>query len=234
MTASHLGCPLLCAVSGGLSYAPAVTGTLIGYARCSTDEQGLTAQRVCLLGLGVPEDRICLDRGLTGTNRDRPGLAQALATVRAGDTLVVPKTGPARSLDARRPSHRRLPRRPRSQTVAERGALRPGGPDGKDVFSILVTFAECEVDLLRMLPARAWQVARANGHLKGEQPKLSARQQAHLVRQHKTEEHTRSPSSPSRSRSAGVGDGRNVDQWRRLKVDPLQGSGSLSQTGRSG
>lgn len=41
-----------------------------------------------LLCLDVPEDRIYLDHGLTGTNRDRPGLA--LAAVRAGDTLVVP------------------------------------------------------------------------------------------------------------------------------------------------
>ncbi|MGL1418854.1 recombinase family protein, partial [Vibrio parahaemolyticus] len=31
------------------------------------------------------------DHGLTGTSRDRPGLAQALAAVRAGDTLVAPK-----------------------------------------------------------------------------------------------------------------------------------------------
>ena len=31
-----------------------------------------------------------MDRGLTGTTRDRPGLDQALAAVRAGDTLVVP------------------------------------------------------------------------------------------------------------------------------------------------
>ena len=41
--------------------------------------------------LGVPEDRIYLDQGLTGTNRARPGLDQALAAVRTGDTLVVPK-----------------------------------------------------------------------------------------------------------------------------------------------
>lgn len=51
----------------------------------------LTAQREILLSLNVPEDRIYLDHGLTGTNRDRPGLARALAAVRAGDTLVVPK-----------------------------------------------------------------------------------------------------------------------------------------------
>lgn len=66
-------------------------GELIGYARCSTVEQDLTAQRETLTALGVPDDRIYLDKGLTGTSRARPGLDQALAAVRAGDTLVVPK-----------------------------------------------------------------------------------------------------------------------------------------------
>ncbi|MCP2080094.1 UNVERIFIED_ORG: hypothetical protein J2W74_001280 [Methylorubrum zatmanii] len=36
-------------------------------------------------------DRIYTDRGMTGTNRARPGLDQALAAVRSSDTLVVPK-----------------------------------------------------------------------------------------------------------------------------------------------
>jgi len=49
-------------------------GILIGYARCSTDEQDLTAQRGILLELGVAEDRIYLDHGRTGTRRARPGL----------------------------------------------------------------------------------------------------------------------------------------------------------------
>jgi len=66
-------------------------GTLIGYARCSTDRQDLTAQRQQLAQLGVTPDRIYLDHGLTGRNRDRPGLAQALAAVRDGDTLVCTK-----------------------------------------------------------------------------------------------------------------------------------------------
>ena len=60
-----------------------MTGTLIGYARCSTDKQDLTAQRHALAELGVSADRIYTDHGLTGTSRDRPGLAQALAAVRA-------------------------------------------------------------------------------------------------------------------------------------------------------
>jgi hypothetical protein len=68
-----------------------MTETLIGYARCSTDTQDLTAQRDRLRELGVAEDRSYLDHGLTGTNRKRPGLDQALAAGRGGDTFVVPK-----------------------------------------------------------------------------------------------------------------------------------------------
>src|SRR3984957_14989918 len=67
-------------------------GQLVGYARCSTDKQDPTAQRPPpLAALGVTDDRIYLDFGLTGTNRKRPGLDQALAAVRSGDTLIVPK-----------------------------------------------------------------------------------------------------------------------------------------------
>ncbi len=68
-----------------------MTATLIGYARCSTDKQDLTAQRQALAELGVAPNRIYMDKGLTGTNRARPGLDQAMAAVRKGDTLVVPK-----------------------------------------------------------------------------------------------------------------------------------------------
>src|SRR6476659_8191928 len=75
----------------------------VGYARCSTDDQDVTAQRNALEALGVASDRIYVDHGLTGTNRDRPGLRQALAACRPGDTLVVTKLDRlARSLpDAR-------------------------------------------------------------------------------------------------------------------------------------
>ena len=61
-----------------------MTATRIGYARCSTDEQDLAAQRSAPFDLGVAEDRIYLDRGLTATTRTRPGLDPALAAVRAG------------------------------------------------------------------------------------------------------------------------------------------------------
>ena len=50
---------------------------LVGYARVSTEQQDLTAQRYGLHALGVGDDHIYVYHGLTGTNRDRPGLRLA-------------------------------------------------------------------------------------------------------------------------------------------------------------
>jgi hypothetical protein len=54
-----------------------------------TEQQDRTAQRDALLRIGVRADRIDVHHGLTGTNRERPGLREALAACRAGDTSVV-------------------------------------------------------------------------------------------------------------------------------------------------
>ena len=168
-----------------------MTATLIGYARCSTDAQDLTAQRHALAGLGVAADRIYLDKGLTGTNRRRPGLDQALAAVRAGDTLVVPKLDRlARSvLDARAIGDSLVAR---DVKLSLGGTIYdPADPMGKMFFNnILATFAEFEVDLLRLRTREGMAIARAKGRLRGKQPKLSARQQAHLVQLHQGGKHT--------------------------------------------
>ena len=63
----------------------------VGYARVSTLEQDLSAQREALERLGVESKNIYFDHGLTGTTRARPGLREALAATREGDTLVVTK-----------------------------------------------------------------------------------------------------------------------------------------------
>jgi DNA invertase Pin-like site-specific DNA recombinase len=177
-------------VVGGYPYAVGVTATLIGYARCSTDEQDLTAQRIVLGGLGVGDDRIYLDHGLTGATRRRPGLDQALAAVRCGDTLVVPKLDRlARSV----PDARDI-----GDSLAGRGVrlslggtiYDPADPLGKMFFNVLATFAEFKVDLLRMRTREGMAVARAKGKLRGKQPKLSARQQTHLVTLHAAGEYT--------------------------------------------
>ena len=63
----------------------------IGYARVSTADQDFTAQRDGLLRLGVLDANIYVDHGMTGASRARPGLREALAAVRSGDTRVVTK-----------------------------------------------------------------------------------------------------------------------------------------------
>jgi len=62
------------AAVGAIRTLPIMSAQLIGYARCSTDEQDLTAQRDRLREPGVAEDRVYLDHGLTGTTRARPRL----------------------------------------------------------------------------------------------------------------------------------------------------------------
>ena len=169
---------------------PPMTATLIGYARCSTDRQDLAAQRQALLELGVAEDRIYTDHGLTGTTRSRPGLDQALAAVREGDTLVVPKLDRlARSAPDARASADLL--RERGATLALGRALyEPDDPMGKMFFNILATFAEFEADLIRMRTREVMAIARARGKLHGKQPKLSDRQQRELRRMHATGEYS--------------------------------------------
>ncbi len=167
---------------------PPMTATLIGYARCSTDRQDLAAQRQERLALGVAEDRIYTDHGLTGTTR--PGLDQALAAVREGDTLVVPKLDRlARSAPDARASADLL--RERGATLALGRALyEPDDPMGKMFYNILATFAEFEADLIRMRTREGMAIARARGELHGKQPKLSHRQQRELRRMHATGEYS--------------------------------------------
>ena len=163
---------------------------LIGYARCSTDKQDLAAQRQTLRGLGVSDDRVYLDHGMTGRDRNRPGLEQALAAVRSGDTLVVPKLDRlARSVPDARAIGDSLTaggvRLSIGGTVYD-----PADPIGKMFFNILATFAEFEVDLLRMRTREGMAIARANGKLKGKQPKLSARQRVHVLKLVQAGDHT--------------------------------------------
>ena len=165
------------AEAGPYPYTSPMTATLIGYARCSTDRQDL-------------DDPRPTDHGLTGSTRARPGLDQALAAVREGDTLVVPKLDRlARSVPDARAIADRL--RERDVKLALGRALYdPGDPMGKLFFNILATFAEFEADLIRMRTREGMAIARAKGKLRGKQPKLSDRQQRELCRMHATGEYS--------------------------------------------
>jgi DNA invertase Pin-like site-specific DNA recombinase len=169
-----------------LSYTSCMTMIKIGYARCSTDKQDLAAQKAALENLGVPPERIYTDHGLTGTNRDRPGLNQALAAARSGDTLVVPKLDRlARSVpDARSIADALIARGVKLALGAS--VYDPADPMGKMFFNILATFAEFEADLIRIRTREGMAIARAKGKLRGKSPKLTDKQQKELCRMHDT------------------------------------------------
>src|SRR5271154_2507124 len=175
---------MILSIGEPLSYSVCMTTITIGYARCSTDKQDLAAQKAALEKLGVLPERIYTDHGLTGTNRDRPGLDQALAAARTGDTLVVPKLDRlARSVpDARAIADALIARGVKLALGAS--VYDPADPMGKMFFNILATFAEFEADLIRMRTREGMAIARSKGKLRGKQPKLSTRQQRELRRMH--------------------------------------------------
>ena len=154
---------------------------LIGYARVSTDEQDLTAQRD---GLAAPRCRSrprLLDHGLTGTNRERPGLREALAARREGDTLVVTKLDRlARSLpDARAIADELTSRQVRLSLGGS--VYDPNDAVGRLLFNVLAMVAEFEADLIRIRTREGMKVAKAKGRLRGKQPTLTSRQETHLA-----------------------------------------------------
>ncbi|PRZ12934.1 recombinase family protein [Nesterenkonia sandarakina] len=167
-----------------------MTGLKIGYARVSTTGQDLTAQREGLIALGVDADQVYVDHGLTGTNRTRPGLREALAAVRSGDTLVVTKLDRlARSLpDARNIADELTTK---GVTLSIGGSLYdPNDAVGRLLFNVLGMVAEFEADLIRARTREGMAVAKAKGRLRGKQPKLSPSKRKHLLATHEAGTHT--------------------------------------------
>jgi DNA invertase Pin-like site-specific DNA recombinase len=133
-----------------------MSALLVGYARCSTDQQDLTAQRDALLGLGVAADRIYVDHGLTKLDR----LARSLPDARAiADELTA-----------------------RQISLSLGGSVYdPTDAAGRLLSNVLAMVAEFESDLIRLRTREGMKVAKAKGRPRGKQPKLNRRQEAHLV-----------------------------------------------------
>lgn len=159
-----------------------VTGLKVGYARVSTADQDLAAQRDGLAALGVNPERVYADHGFTGTNRARPGLREAMAACREGDALVVTKLDRlARSVPDARDIVDDLTARGVRLDVG--GSIYdPNDPFGRLLFTVLSMIAEFEADLARARTREGMAVAKAKGRLRGKQPKLKPGQQKHLVK----------------------------------------------------
>jgi DNA invertase Pin-like site-specific DNA recombinase len=120
----------------------------------------------------------------TGTNRARPGLDQALAAVRAGDTFTVTKLDRlARSVPDALAILNQLSDR------GVRFALGASVYDWNDPFSrmflqILAVVVEFEANLIRQRTREGMVIAKAKGKLRGKQPKLKPGQAREVRRMH--------------------------------------------------
>ena len=104
-----------------------------------------------------------------------------MAACREGDTLVVTKLDRlARSLpDARAIADELTARQVRLSLGGS--VYDPNDAVGRLLFNVLAMVAEFESDLIRLRTKEGMRVAKAKGRLRGKQPKLNPRQEAHLV-----------------------------------------------------
>jgi DNA invertase Pin-like site-specific DNA recombinase len=130
-----------------------------------------------------------MDKGLTGTNRNRPGLDQALAAGRDGGSFVVARLDRlARSVPDARDIAKQLEEKGVKLQVGS-VVYDPNDPMGKMFFNRLATFAEFESDLISLRTREGMAMARAKGKLRGRQPKLSEKQHKELGRMYETGEY---------------------------------------------
>ena len=144
----------------------------VGYARVSTDDQNLSLQIDALEKASC--QKLCRDQ-ISGVKTERPGLQEALAYLRPGDTLVVWR------LDRLGRSMKHL-----IDTVTmleERGiglqslqeSIDTTTSGGRLVFHIFGALAEFERNLIRERTQAGLQAARARGRKGGRRSKLDAK-----------------------------------------------------------
>jgi DNA invertase Pin-like site-specific DNA recombinase len=160
---------------------------LIGYARVSTAEQDLAAQRQALAAAGCAE---IVEETASGGDASRPELARLLGRIGRGDTLVVARLDRlARSLAHLLAVIAGLAARgARFRSLAD--PIDTTGPSGTLVLQILGAVAEFERALIRERTRAGLAAARARGR-RGGNPGLRARDPATIVRLARAREEAR-------------------------------------------
>lgn len=147
--------------------------SVIGYCRTSTQDQNLDLQLDALKAAGV--ERVFEDRA-SGARLDRPGLADCLAYVRAGDTLVVWKLDRlGRSLSHLLKIADELQERGVDLVITTLG-VDTRTPAGRMLYSLLGAIAEFERELIRERVSAGLEAARARGRVGGRPRALTDRQ----------------------------------------------------------
>lgn len=164
---------------------PAVTGTMLGYARVSTGHQSLDQQVDALMAAGVDAARVYTDKlSGTSTREQRPGLAALLDYAREGDAIVV--------VGIDRLGRNAAEVMTTIRELGERGivlrSLREGidtsNAAGRMVAGVLASLAEVELELGRERRAASREARRARGQSVGRPRALDASKAALAQRMH--------------------------------------------------
>jgi DNA invertase Pin-like site-specific DNA recombinase len=163
------------------------TGTRIGYTRVSTVTQTLEQQEAALEAAGVSKT---FSDTMSGARDDRPGLADLLAYVRAGDTVVVWK------LD--RLGRNMLHILETVKVLTNRGVTLVSITDGIDsstaagrmMIGVLGWLAEYERELIKERTALKRQASRANGTKFGRPRKVDDTVHIATAKRMKADGHT--------------------------------------------
>jgi DNA invertase Pin-like site-specific DNA recombinase len=149
----------------------------VGYARVSTAEQNLGLQEQALKEAGC--ERILREKGVSGSQRDRPQLHEALETLQEGDILVVWKLDRlGRSLPHLIEIVAHLgERRIGFQSLSE--AIDTTSAGGKLIFHVMGALAEFERSLIVERTKAGMAAAKARGTHLGRKRKLSHNQLKH-------------------------------------------------------
>jgi DNA invertase Pin-like site-specific DNA recombinase len=145
---------------------------LVGYARVSTQEQDPALQLDALAQAGC--GRVFTEKA-SGAQRERPQLAEALAYMRAGDTLVIWK------LDRLARSLKQLIETTEALSAREIGlrslteAIDTTTSGGRLIFHLFGALAEFERAVIRERTRAGLDAARARGRVGGRPPALSAK-----------------------------------------------------------
>jgi DNA invertase Pin-like site-specific DNA recombinase len=152
---------------------------LIGYARVSTAGQSLDLQLDALRAAGA--DRVYSDVA-SGKLDDRPGLADALKALKAGDVLLIWKLDRlGRSLQHLVEVVSGLQQRGVGLRVLT-GGIDTTSVTGRLVFGIFAALAEFERELIRERVTAGLAAAKARGRQGGRRPKITPKQLEHARR----------------------------------------------------
>ena len=148
---------------------------LIGYARVSTSDQNLDLQLDALKKAGCT--KIFHDT-ISGAKSERPGLDDALAYLRTGDTLTVWRLDRlGRSLQHLIEVINKLNKEDKEFKSLQE-SLDTATPTGKLIFHVLGALAEFERSLIRERTKAGLAAARARGRIGGRPRVLNAKKMA--------------------------------------------------------